>query len=286
MQPYVKFATICRTILAALSLSGIAYADDPAPPAAYEPPLFRTQDDAPRPNMPENVAVKLIADADFAPYSFVSSAGAPAGLAVELAIAACERAQLKCTLEAKPYGEILTALEKGAADVAVTGPRLDPATLKAAQMTRPYFRIMARFAAESQAKLKGADAASLSGSRIGVVKDTVHARWLEAYYQGAYITPFDSLAAAGEALRKGEVDAIFGDNLQIIYWVSGEAAQQCCKLLGGAFSDFDYFSRNLAFLVRPGRPELRAAFDYGLDQAQKSGATAKIIRTYIPLNPW
>lgn len=253
---------------------------------AYEPPLFRTVEGGERPAVPENLPVKLVADADFAPYSFISSTGAPAGLSVELAIAACERARLKCTLEARPYGEILASLHKGEADVAVTGPRLDPATLTAASMTRPYFRIMARFAVAANSPLTAADPEALSGSRIGVVKDTVHARWLEAYYGGASMQPFDSLAAAGAALMAGEVDAIFGDNLQVIYWVSGEAAAQCCKILGGAYSDFDYFSRNLAFLVRPERPELRAAFDYGLDQAQSSGATAKIIRTYVPLPPW
>ena len=205
---------------------------------------------------------------------------------MELAIAACERARLNCTVEARPYAEVLSALTRGEADVAVTGPRLDPATLKAAQMTRPYFRIMARFAAAADSKLTSADPDALSGSRIGVVKDTVHARWLEAYYRGADVQPYDSLAAAGEALKKGEADVIFGDNLQVIYWVSGEAAAGCCRLLGGAYSDFDYFSRNLAFLVRPERADLRAAFDYGLDQAQSSGATARIIRTYVPLPPW
>ena len=255
-------------------------------PSPYEPPLFRTVEEMPRPAIPENLPVKLIADADFAPYSFLSSTGSPAGLAVEIAIAACERALLRCTLEARPYGEILAALASGQADIAVTGPRLDPATLKAAQMTRPYFRIMARFAVAADSPLKAADAEALSGSTIGVAKDTVNARWLEAYYGGSYIQPVDTLAKAGDALKAGEVDAIFGDNLQTIYWVAGEVASQCCRLLGGAYSDFDFFSRNLAFLVRPGRPELRAAFDYGLDQAQTSGATAKIIRTYVPLPTW
>ena len=264
--------------------SSIASSQD-APPA-YDPPLFRTVEDTPRPGLPENLPVKLVADADFAPYSFLSNTSSPAGLAVELAIAACERARLRCTLEARPYAEIMGALERGEADVAVTGPRLDPATLKAALMTRPYFRIMARFAVMKESPLKTAEAEALSGSRIGVVKNTVHARWLAAYYGGSYIQAYDSLAAAGAALKAGEVDAIFGDNLQTIYWVAGEGAAQCCSLLGGAYSDFDYFSRNLAFLVRPGKPELRAAFDYGLDQAQSSGATAKIIRTYVPLDPW
>ena len=270
--------------LALWALSQVAYAQETAAPA-YEPPLFRAVEEVARPNIPENLPVRLIADSDFAPYSFVSNAGAPAGLAVELAIAACERARLSCTVEARPFTEILGALERGEADVAVTGPRLDPATLKAALMTRPYFRVMARFAVAANSALTSADPEALSGSSIGVVKDTVHARWLEAYYSGADIQPYESLAAAGDALKTGEADAIFGDNLQVIYWVSGEAAAQCCRLLGGAYSDFDYFSRNLAFLVRPERADLRAAFDYGLDEAQSSGATARIIRTYVPLPP-
>jgi polar amino acid transport system substrate-binding protein len=265
--------------------SSVALSQETAPPA-YDPPLFRAVEEATRPTIPENLPVRLVADADFAPYSFLSSTGAPAGLAVELAVAACERARLRCTIKALPYGEILGSLARGEADVAVTGPRLDPQTLSAAQMTRPYFRIMARFAVAAASALQTADAEALSGSRIAVVKDTVHARWLEVYYGGSYVEPFDSLAAAGAALKAGEVDAIFGDNLQVIYWLSGEAAASCCRLLGGAYSDFDYFSRNLAFLVSPAKPELRAAFDYGLDQAQSSGATAKIIRTYVPLPPW
>jgi polar amino acid transport system substrate-binding protein len=285
MRRNVKFSTFSRLFLPLLLLSPIAAAQEATPPA-YEPPQFRTVEQAPRPDIPENLPVKLIADADFAPYSFVSAAGAPAGLAVELAIAACERVRLKCTLEAKPYGEIMGALERGEADVAVTGPRLDAATLRTAQMTRPYFRIMARFAVRGDSSLAGSSAVDLSGSSVGVVKDTVHAAWISGYYGGVTPVPFDTLQAAGAALKAGEVDALFGDNLQVIYWVSGEAAQQCCRLLGGAFSDFDYFSRNLAFLVRRDRPELRAAFDYGLDQAQETGATAKIIRTYVPLPPW
>ena len=285
MQRKVKFSTALRLFLLLIAQSSIVFAQETAAPA-YDPPLFRTVEEQPRPDIPENLPVKLIADADFAPYSFVSNTGSPGGLAVELAIAACERARLRCTLEALPFADILGALERGEADVAVTGPRLDPATLQAAQMTRPYFRIMARFAVLAASPLASADPEALSGSRIGVVKDTVHARWLEAYYGGSYIQTYESLAAAGVALKAEEIDAIFGDNLQTIYWVTGNASAQCCRLLGGAYSDFDYFSRNLAFLVSPRRPELRAAFDYGLDQAQSTGATARIIRTYVPLDPW
>ena len=267
------------------ALPGIALAQD-NPPAPYQPPLFRTVEEQARPKLPDNLSVKLIADEDFAPYSFLSRTGSPAGISVEIAIAACEQARLACTVEVRPFAEILPALQRGEADVAVTGPRLDEKTLAAARMTRPYFRIMGRFAVSSASTLDTASAAALYGRRVGVVRDTVHARWLTTYYPSARIATFADLAAAGAALQSGEVDAIFGDNLQVIYWVAGEAAANCCRLLDGAYSDFDYFSRNLSFLVRSDRPELAQALDYGLDRAQTTGSTAKILRTYVPLDPW
>jgi polar amino acid transport system substrate-binding protein len=251
-----------------------------------DPPLFRTVPDQARPDVPENLKVRLITDASFPPFSFVSRTGAPTGLAVELAISACERAQLDCTVETKPFGEIVPALLRGEADVAVTGPQPDAASLQQLTATRPYFRVMGRFAAANASTFENARPSSLSGARIGAVKDTVHARWLERYYGAADIVLFDGLAKAGEALKTGEVDVVFGDNLQVIYWLSGDAAAGCCKPLDGAFSDFDYFARDLMFLMRRDRQDLRQALDYGLDQAQASGATARILRAYLPLPLW
>lgn len=270
----------------AICISSVASAQDAAPTTNYQPPLFRTAEEQSRPKLPDNLSVKLIADEDFAPYSFRSRTGSPAGISVEIAIAACEQARLACTVEVKPFADILPALARGEADVAVTGPRLDDKTLSAARMTRPYFRIMGRFAVANASTLPDASTSTLAGRRVGVVKDTVQARWLAAYYGSARITTYDDLAAAGAALKAGDVDAIFGDNLQVIYWVAGEAAADCCRLLSGAYSDFDFFSRNLAFLVRRDRPELAQALDFGLDKAQATGATAKILRTYVPLDPW
>lgn len=266
-------------------LSSIAEAQD-NPPAARQAPLFRSPEERVRPQLPDNLSVRLVADEDFAPFSFRSRTGSPAGISVEIAIAACEQARLACTVEVRPFAGIMAALASGEADVAVTGPRLDAKTLAAARMTRPYFRLMGRFAVNNSSTLDAASAATLAGRRVGVVRDTLHARWLAAYYAPSRIATYDDLAAAGAALKAGKIDAVFGDNLQVIYWVAGEAAADCCRLLGGAYSDFDYFSRNLAFLIRSDRPELAQALDYGLDKAQATGATARILRTYVPLDPW
>lgn len=265
----------------------IAFSAGPAgAQGAYVPPAFRTPSDNTTAFDGKGTETRLLADEDFAPYSFRSASGAPAGLAVELALAACAEANLKCSIEALPYDRLLEALAKGEGDAVIAGPRPDRQSLEMASLTRPYFRIMARFAVPSASQLTSPSAESLAGKTIAVVKDTLHARWLAAYYPSSRITPVATLAEAGQAMKDGKADALFGDNLQIVYWTTGEASANCCRLLGGAFSDFDYFSRNLSVMVRKDRPDLRQAFDYGLDMAQKTGATAKIITAYIPLNPW
>lgn len=249
-------------------------------------PWFRAVADAPPANRGEAARVRLLADADFPPYSFVTAAGTPAGLAVELALAACAAAKLTCDVAMRPFDGLMSALAAGEGDVIVAGPRLDEVILNQAVMTRPWFRLLGRFAVQRGNPLEGSDPASLADKRIGVVKDTLHARWIGSYYAGSEIVPFDDEARAAEALRTGKVDVVFGDNLRLIYWVVGDDARNCCRLLGGAYSDFDYFSRNLAFLVRRDKPALRDAFDYGLDAAQTSGTTEKIFNAYVPLSPW
>ena len=285
MRRYGRLTTAFWMYFCGLLLPLVAHTQEVSP-SGYEPPQFRTLVETSAPALPDGTEVRLIADADFAPFSFISASGAPAGLSIELSLAACTELKIRCTVTALPFDAVIPALQSGEGDVVVTGPRLTEETLRATAMTRPYFRIMGRFAVQSGSALKAADFGSLTGRRIGVVKDTLHAQWLEAYYGRSDIIPFEDGKAAGEALRTGGIDTLFGDNLAMIYWVSGQVAANCCRVLDGAFSDFDHFSRNLAFLVRRDRPDLRAAFDYGLDMAQKNGTTAKIIKAYVPLSPW
>jgi polar amino acid transport system substrate-binding protein len=260
----------------------------PARAEPYKLPHFRTADPAAAAAAQELSArsVRLLADADFPPFSFAAQGGGPSGLGVELALAACAEARLSCEVVLLPYGELLAALNRGDGDAVISGLRLDETSLQDALMTRPWFRTMGRFAVLRDSPVKSSDPKDLAGLRIGVIRDTAHARWLETYYGGSILVPFDDAASAQLALRIGNVQAVFGDGLQMIYGLTSAAAQNCCKLLGGAYSDFDFFSRNIAFLVRAGQADLRDALDFGLDAAQTKGLTEKLFNAYVPLNPW
>jgi polar amino acid transport system substrate-binding protein len=279
--------SISRLFLAFASISSYLASSALAQPAApYELPRFRdTAIAAATPNAESTAVVSLLADADFPPFSFSSQNG-PSGIAVELALASCAEANIVCEVTLLPFSGLLAGLEAQQGDVVISGPRIDARSLAAAEPTRPFFRTMGRFAVLSGNPTPRATAPHLDGRRIGTLKGSAYEAWLKTYYGSSDIAPFDSLSEAQEALRTGNIDAVFGDNLGLIYWVSGEASRGCCKLLDNAFSDFDYFSRNMAFLVRKDRGDLTAVFDYGLDQLQANGTTDKVFNRYVPLNPW
>lgn len=283
---WVRAATIRQLSFALVAVVAVvcsaARADE-----AYKLPQFRqVTPPLEAPQIESTAPFRLLADADFAPFSFTSAQGAPAGLAVELALAACGAAKIDCEVQLLPYAELLPALAGRAGDAVIAGPRLEAASLVTALATRPYFRTFGRFAAQSGSPLSEATPAALTGKRVGVVKGSLHAVWLAENFPGTQVTLFESEAKLQEALRTGNIEALFGDNLHLIYWLAGGAAKGCCKLLDHAFADPGGFSRNIAFVVRSDRPDLKAALDYGLDSLQLSGDTEKIFNRYVPLNPW
>ncbi len=278
------FATTLRLYCIAVLIAGIAAAEDAG---AYRLPLFRTPA-APSAavELPPATKLRLLADGDFAPFSFATSTSEAAGLAVDLALASCETLKIACEIVLLPLDQLLPALTGGQGDAIIAGPRITETALETAIATRPYFRTLGRFAVQSGSQVATSSAASLTRKRIGAVKGTAHAAWLATYYKTAELLFFDSEREAQEALRTGAAEALFGDGLRTIYWIKGTGSRGCCKLLDGAYVDHDYFTRGLRFLFPAARPDLRAAFDVALDRLQDNGTTEKIFQRYVPLSPW
>lgn len=261
-----------------------------APASGQEPfpvPQFRQIDaTAKPPQLPAGTEIRLLADSDFPPFSFVTADGRAAGIAVDLAQAACAEIRAQCRIALKPFDDLMAALARAEGDAVIAGPRLSAEVAEAADPTRPIYRATARFAARRDSPLTLTDAKLLETQRIGAVRGTSHAAWLGRYYARAALTLFDTDRAAREALKAGQLDLLFGDALRLTYWIEGEASKRCCKLVGGGYNDPRFFSQAMVFLFRRDKPALRQALDYGLDRMQASGTFAEIVRRYVPASPW
>lgn len=252
--------------------------------AAPELPRFRHIDLGGKPAAFTRESIIVMVDDDFAPFSYTGPAGEAKGIAVETAEAVCAELRTKCNIVLLPW-EKLAAGPDNASGV-VAGLRLDERTLARFQATRPIYRAIGRFAARKDSELKAVTPEELDGKRIGTVAGSGYEAWLRRNFADAEIVPYPTLSDAQEALRMSKVELLFGDGLQMVYWLRGDASQGCCKYVEGAYYDDALFSRPYAFLVRRGDEELKQAFDYALDQLQESGAYARIFGRYIPGRFW
>ncbi len=247
-------------------------------------PRFRHIDLAGKPASFTRESVIILVDDDFAPFSYAGAAGEAKGIAVETAEAVCAELRTKCNVVLMPWEKLTSGTSNSGGVVA--GLRLDDKVLSQFQPTRPIYRAIGRFVARKDSELTAITPDELDGKRIAVVGGSGYETWLKNNFADAEIVPFPTLGEAEDALRSAKVDLLFGDGLQLVYWMRGEASQNCCKYIEGAYYDNALFSRPYVFLVRRGDDELRQAFDYALDQLQESGSYARIFGRYIPGRFW
>lgn len=226
--------------------------------------------------------IKLLTDDNFAPFSFKNAGNEMVGVSVELAQAACAEMRVKCIIIAKPFNDLLPALERNEGDAIISGFRITKAIIAKATVTRPYFFSMGQFITRVGMPFETPDVRSLAGRRVGFVKGTSHQAFLEKYFDRAALTPFENEASLFEALRTGGLDVVFADSLHAQFWLKGSISRKCCTPLGTGFIDRTTFSRGLSFLVRRDQESLREGFDYALDRLQTNGVSAKIFTHYFP----
>ena len=225
---------------------------------------------------------KLLVDQDFAPFSFQKSDKTMVGISVDLALAACAEIKVTCELVPRPFSELLPALEKGEGQAIVSGLKLSPSVLRNAAMTRPYFFSTAQFLTRIGTTFAVPDVKTLAGRRVGVVKGTSHAAFLDKYFERSALISFADESTMFEQLRVGGLDAAFADAVHNAFWLKGSASRGCCVALGEGFIDRKTFSRGLSFVVRADQPGLREGFDFALDKLEEKGITAQTFARYLP----
>lgn len=256
-------------------------------PAGYDVPLFRHVEDLKKAPTAEGLGtIRLLTDEDFPPYSYRDAAGGMTGLNVELALGVCSELALACEVVAKPWTDLRPALDSGEGSVIISGMRLTEKTSDGLDTTRAFFRALGRFAVKDGSDIAEATPAALTARKIATVAGSAHAAWIKRYYPESETVTFNSAAEARTALKDGKVDLVFGDAVDLIFWIKGEDSAKCCKLLPGAYVDNAYFSNAMFYVVRRGDTPLRKLLDYGLDRMQTSGRFAEIFRRYLPMSPW
>lgn len=262
----------------------------PAPPAAETPSVVVPSfwDPKRRPERPDvtrlPTQIRFVATEDYPPFSFRGEDGRPTGFNVDVARAICTELAIRCTLEIVPFEALVEALESGKADAAIGGIAVTPASREQIDFTDRYFRSPARFVGSRGDALAEVTPDALASKKVGVVAGTAHEAYLRDFFGEIAIRPYPDAEAARVALQKNEVDLVFGDGVQLALWLNGTGSGNCCRFVGGPFTESLYFGEGMGIAVKRGNDALRQSLNYALAQLWEEGAYTDLYLRWFPIS--
>ena len=159
-------------------------------------------------------------------------------------------------------------------------------TRSRADFSDPYYRPAARFVSRRNAGIDTVTPERLEGKKVAVVAGSAHEQYLRTLFTEADVRPFPDSEATRQALRKGEVDLLFGDGFALAFWLNGAASENCCAFAGGPFVESRFFGEGIGVAVRRGNDTLRLAINWALYRIWETGRFTDLWLRYFPISPF
>ncbi len=239
-----------------------------------------------RPDLSRIGSIRFLTELDYPPFDYTGPDGNPAGFNVDLARLICDEIKVTCTIQARPFASLLDALNEGRGDAVIASIAPAPETRRRADFTDPYYRTPARFVARVDSPIGDVLPERLEGKKIAVIAGTAHEAFLKAMFTEADVRPYSNAETAREALRKKEVDLLFGDGIALAFWINGSDSGGCCAFRGGPFLESRYFGEGIGIAVRRGNDLLRLAMNWALFQIWEKGSYTDLWLRYFPISPF
>jgi polar amino acid transport system substrate-binding protein len=262
-------------------------AEDARVPRAVEVPGFWDPRRRPeRPDLSRIPAIRFLTDLDYPPFDYAGPDGNPTGFNVDLARRICEEIKATCTIQARPFDGLLDALNDNRGDAVIASIAPTIAARRRADFTDPYYRTPARFVARVDSSIGEVLPERLEGKKIAVVAGSAHEAYLKAMFTEAEIRPYPNAESAREALRRRDVDLLFGDGIALAFWLNGSDSAGCCAFRGGPFMESRYFGEGVGIAVKRGNDLLRLALNWALFQLWEKGTFTDLWLRYFPISPF
>lgn len=228
------------------------------------------------------VILRFLTTADFPPFNFYDEDGVLTGFNIDLARAICLELDVTCEIKVEPWENLLPALRRKEGDAIIASQVVSAQALSDFDFTDRYFHTPGRFAGRRDASGIEATPEGLSGRRIGVAPNTSHEAFIRQFFRGSQIVMFKDADAARDALKRGDIDVVFGDAISLSFWLNGTASNQCCEFKGDAFLEPKFFGGGIAIAVAKGDRQLKAELDGALKQVRTGGRFVELVTRYFP----
>jgi len=288
----MTWQTLWAVIIALAVTLGPAMAQQPAspppqqqqhkPPApAARPPAQPSRPGAKPTFPPPAFKITVATEGAYPPFNYLDRKGLPAGFELELAQEACQRIKAECEFAAFKWDELVPGLLDKKFDVVMSSLEITSERRKRLGLSRRYYLSPGAFIAVKGAPFDGPPSL-LRNKRLGVQKDSTHADWLDkSFRRSATIKRYATVAEALEALSQDEVDAVFGDKVQLWLW-SQKPAGKCCEVVGQDIKDNQTLGVGVAAGLRKEDVKLRDSLNKAFGDMIADGTYRKINEKYFP----
>jgi polar amino acid transport system substrate-binding protein len=239
-----------------------------------------------RPDISRITLIRFLTEVDYPPFNYAGQDGNPAGFNVDLARLLCEELKVACTVQMRRFDTLYDSINENKGDAVIASIAVTDDARKRADYTDPYYRPVARFVALRDTPVDEVTPERLEGKRVAVVGGTAHEAYLRALFTEAEVRPYPDAEAAREALRRREVDLLFGDGFGLAFWLNGTDSGNCCVFRGGPFTESRYFGEGIGIAVKRGNDTLRLAFNWALFRLWDKGRFIDLWLRYFPISPF
>jgi polar amino acid transport system substrate-binding protein len=239
-----------------------------------------------RPDLSRIQTIRFLTGTDYPPFDYAAPDGNPAGFNVDLARAICDEIKVTCTIQTRPFETLLDALADNRGDAVIASIAATAETRRRADFSDPYYRTPARFVARLDSRVGEVLPERLEGLKVAVIAGTAHEAYLKAMFTEAEIKSYPTAEAARDALRKKEVDLLFGDGMALAFWLNGTDSGGCCAFRGGPFLESRFFGEGVGIAVKTGNDLLRQTLNWALFQLWEKGTFTDLWLRYFPVSPF
>jgi polar amino acid transport system substrate-binding protein len=229
-----------------------------------------------RPDLSRISVIRFLTETDYPPFNFTGPDGNPAGFNVDLARQLCEEIKVTCTIQMRRFETLLDAIASNRGDAIIASLAVTPQL-----RGKVDFTVSRRDAVMPEIRPE-----YLEGKKVGAIAGSSHEAYLKAMFTDAELHSYPSDEALRLALRRGEVDFIFGDAISLAFWINGTDSAECCAFSGGPFVESRYFGEGIGIAVKKGNDLLRQALNWALFRVWEKGRYTDLWLRYFSVSPF
>ena len=214
---------------------------------------------------------------DYPPFNYIDEAGELTGFDVDIARALCAEMEVRCLFQLHPWPVLIPELRAGTFDAIVASMSITEERRRLVAFTDRYYSNVSRFVTSEAPHFHPERPA---GMVIGAMRDTIASDWLEENVgETARIRLYDSKTEVLDALRRAQVDAVFGDLLGLHAWLNSHDGASF-RFIGKGL----HLDRGIGIAVRQEDEDLRLRINESLETILADGTYRRINARYFPFS--